>query len=107
MSEDKKYAVIRTGGQQFKVGIGSTIKVDAVDGSAGDSVTFQDVLVVSDGESVSIGDPLVAGAQVTGTVLGESRDPKVIAYKKKRRKGFHWKKGHRQTRVAVRIEGIS
>ena len=107
MSEEKKYAVIRSGGQQFKVAVGSTIKVDAVEGGEGDAVTFSDVLLVSDGESVQVGSPLVEGASVGGTVLAFIKDAKVIAYKKKRRKGFHWKKGHRQNRVSVRIDSIS
>lgn len=107
MSDENKYAIIRSGGQQFKVAVGSTVKVDQVDGNAGDSVTFTDVLLVSKDGSVTVGSPAVEGASVTGTVLAIAKDPKVIAYKKKRRKGFHWKKGHRQTRVEVRIDAIN
>lgn len=106
MSESKKYAVIKTGGHQYKVAEGDVVQIEKVAGEAGETVTFDTVLAVSKDSGLAVGAPTVDGATVTGTVVEQFKDAKVIAYKKKRRKGFHWKKGHRQEKTAVRIEAV-
>ena len=99
------YAVVKTGGKQYRVSEGETLRVerlDAVDGK----VSFDQVLLVGNGEEVKIGAPLV-GAKVEAEVLRESRAKKVIIFKKKRRKGYHKKQGHRQTFTEVKVTSIS
>ena len=100
------YAIIKTGGKQYRVSEGETLRVerlDAVDGK----VSFDQVLLVGNGEEVKIGAPLVEGAKVEAEVLRESRAKKVIIFKKKRRKGYHKKQGHRQTFTEVKVTSIS
>ena len=100
------YAIIATGGKQYKVSEGDTIKVEKLGVTAGDTVTFDQVLVVSDGE-VKVGDPTVAGATVEATVVGEGKAKKVIVYRYKRKSGYHKKNGHRQPFTQVKIEKIN
>ncbi|MEZ5331209.1 MAG: 50S ribosomal protein L21 [Thermoanaerobaculia bacterium] len=99
------YAVIETGGKQYRVQKGDVIDVERSLGAAeGDEVTFDQVLLVS-GDGVKAGED-AAGATVSGTVVGEVRGPKVIVFKKKRRKGYKRRNGHRQDLLRVRIEAI-
>ncbi len=97
------YAIIATGGKQYKVEEGDVIKVEKLGVEAGETVTFDQVLVVSDGET-KVGTPTVAGASVTATVVAEG---KVIVYRYKRKTGYHKKNGHRQPFTQVKIDKIS
>ncbi len=102
------YAVIKTGGKQYRVAAGDVIKVERLDGEVGQSVAFDQVLMVGgqEGEPI-IGTPVVAGAQVTAEVLEQGKAPKVIVFKKKRRKHYRRKRGHRQLQTVVRIREIA
>jgi large subunit ribosomal protein L21 len=101
------YAIIRTGGRQFRVAEGDTIDVDLLDDDPGKTATFSDVLMFADGKNVTHGNPLVAGAKVTADVLEFRKDKKVIAFKYKRRKGYHRTVGHRRKLMRVRIKSIN
>jgi large subunit ribosomal protein L21 len=101
------YAIIKTGGKQYKVQKGDKIDVDRLAVEVGAETSFSDVLCVTDGGAIKIGDPLVEGASVTGKVIDHVRASKVVAFKFRRRKGYHRKKGHRQGLTRVEITGIS
>ncbi|HFQ90901.1 MAG TPA: 50S ribosomal protein L21 [Desulfobulbus sp.] len=101
------YAIIRTGGKQYQVAAGDTLRVEKLQGNVGDTVEIEDVLLVADGESVRIGQPVVDGARVIAKIAEQGKAKKVIVFKKKRRKGFQVKKGHRQLYTALTIEEIS
>ena len=96
------YAIIATGGKQYKVSEGDVIKVEKLDAKVGESFTFDQVLIVNNGE-VKVGDPTVAGA----SVVSEGRGKKVIVYRYKRKSGYHKKNGHRQSYTEVKIEKIN
>ena len=98
------YAIIKTGGKQYRVTEGDTLRVEKLDAESG-SVTFDQVLLVG-GDQVKIGKPLVAGASVSADVLRQGRAKKIIVFKKKRRKGYHKKQGHRQAYTEVKITQI-
>jgi large subunit ribosomal protein L21 len=101
------YAIIKTGGKQYRVQPGQILLVEKVGPASGDHA-FGEVLFVSDGASgFRIGAPTVAGVTVAATVLGEQKGKKVIVFKKKRRKGYRRKNGHRQNFARVRIDGIT
>lgn len=99
------YAIIETGGKQYRVAEGDVVRVEKLDAEENATVEF-DVLLIG-GEETKIGNPTVAGAKVTGTVLGQGRAKKVIVYKYKPKKGFHKKNGHRQPFTEVKIEKIT
>lgn len=99
------YAIIATGGKQYKVSEGDIIKVEKLDAEAGSTVTFDQVVAVSDKELKVAGD--VANASVTATVMEQGRYRKVIVYKYKRKTGYHKKNGHRQAYTQVKIEKIN
>ena len=99
------YAIIATGGKQYKVSEGDIIKVEKLDADAGATVTFDQVVAVSDKELKVAGD--VANASVTATVMEQGRYRKVIVYKYKRKTGYHKKNGHRQAYTQVKIEKIN
>jgi large subunit ribosomal protein L21 len=101
------YAIIRSGGRQFRVAEGDTIDVDLLDADAGKTATFGDVLMFADGDKVTHGDPLISGATVTAEVLEQRKDKKVIAFKFKRRKGYHRTVGHRRKLTRVKIKSIN
>ena len=101
------FAVIRTGGKQYKVANGDVIRVEKLAGDAGATVNLQEVLMVSDGGSTTIGTPVVAGAAVTAEIVAQDRGPKIIVFKKKRRQNYRRKNGHRQDLTVLRITGIS
>jgi len=101
------FAVIKTGGKQYRVAAEDKITVMTLEGQAGDAVTFGDVMMLVDGEAATVGAPFVAGATVAGEIVEHSRGPKVIAFKKRRRKNSKRKRGHRQDLTVVRITGIS
>jgi len=101
------YAIIRTGGKQFRVSPGDVVRVPSIaDKNAGDSVEFE-VLTAGDDNGVRIGNPTVEGASVAGTIVKHGRSPKIIVFKFKRRKGFKKTKGHRQGFTEVKIESVS
>ena len=101
------YAIIQTGGRQFHVAEGDTIDVDLLDVDPGKTATFGQVLMFADGKDVTHGSPLIPGAKVTAEVLEQRKDKKVVAFKYKRRKGYHRTVGHRRKLTRVKIKSIS
>ena len=101
------YAIIETGGKQYKVSEGDIIKVEKLNAEAGSNYDFKNVLLIADGENFSFGKPYVENACVSSTVIGNGKNKKVIIYKYKSKKGFHKKKGHRQQFTQLKIEKIS
>jgi large subunit ribosomal protein L21 len=101
------YAIIKAGGRQHRVAEGDTLDVDLVDVAPGKIATFGDVLMYADGKNLTHGDPLISGAKVTAEVLEQRKDKKVIAFKFKRRKGYHRTVGHRRKLTRVKIKSIS
>nr|CRH07230.1 50S ribosomal protein L21 [Candidatus Magnetococcus massalia] len=99
------YAVIRTGGKQYKVAEGDVLSVETVAGDVGSEVQFEDVLMVGDESGAKVGEA-AQGAKVTGTIVRQLRDKKILVFKKKRRKNYIRTQGHRQNLTAVRITGI-
>lgn len=97
------YAVIKTGGKQYRVAPGQRIKVEKLLGDVGSSVTLDKVLVLADGENVTIGAPLIDGASVTATVLSHGRGDKVTIFKMRRRKHYRKSQGHRQSYTEIQI----
>src|SRR6266516_262826 len=105
--ETMAYAIIKTGGKQFRVAEGDTLDVDLLDVEAGKTATFGDVLLFADGKDVTHGNPLISGAKVTAEVLEQRKDKKVVAFKYKRRKGYHRTVGHRRKLTRVKIKSIT
>jgi large subunit ribosomal protein L21 len=101
------YAIIRTGGKQYRVEPGMTLRIPSLVGEAGASVEFNDVLLGSDGNSVRTGVPTLSGARVTGEIVKHGRGEKIIVFKFKRRKNYARKQGHRQGFTEVRIKDIT
>jgi large subunit ribosomal protein L21 len=104
------YAVIRSGGKQYRVASGQVVKVERLHAEVGDTIAFDQVLMVGDeqdGGEPKIGSPLVDGAQVTAEVLEQGKGPKVIVFKKKRRKNYRRTRGHRQWQTVLRIRDIA
>jgi large subunit ribosomal protein L21 len=101
------FAVIKTGGKQFRVAAEDRIEVMTLSGEPGDQVALGEVMMIVDGETTTIGAPFVAGASVSAEIVEHTRGPKVIAFKKRRRKNSKRKRGHRQDLTVVRITGIS
>lgn len=101
------YAVIKTGGKQYRVAQNDLLTVERLEGEPGNTVEFAQVLMVGEGDSVKVGNPFVSGAKVTAELVDQARGPKVIAFKKRRRKNSRRKKGHRQHLSLVRITDIS
>jgi large subunit ribosomal protein L21 len=100
------YAIIRSGGKQYRVSPGEVIVVEKLDADSGTKVTFSDVLFLADGGAITTGNPVIAGANVRGEVIGQFKDKKVVAFKYKRRKGYHRTVGHRRQLTRVKIESI-
>lgn len=100
------YAVVETGGKQYMVKKGSVLDVELLEGEPGKKVELARVLAVSDGSSLKIGTPAVAGAAVTVEILKQFRGEKIVAFKKKRRKGYHKKIGHRQELMRVKVASL-
>ena len=101
------YAIIKTGGKQFRVVEGDTLDVDLLDVEPGKTATFGDVLLFADGKDVTHGNPLVSGAKVTAEVVEQRKDKKIVAFKYKRRKGYHRTVGHRRKLTRVKIKSIN
>ncbi|MFT8720096.1 50S ribosomal protein L21 [Acetobacter sp.] len=100
------YAVIRTGGKQYRVTPNSVLKVEKLEGEAGSTITFSEVLAVGGEAGATIGAPLVQGASVTATIVAQDRLPKIIIFKKRRRQNSRRKNGHRQPVTVLRISEI-
>jgi large subunit ribosomal protein L21 len=100
------YAVIQTGGKQYRVSEGQTLRVEKLAGTAGDKVTFRDVLFVA-GDTAKIGQPLVAGASVAAEITAQDRGKKIVIFKFRRRKNYRRKAGHRQPYTELKITGIT
>jgi large subunit ribosomal protein L21 len=100
------YAVIRTGGKQYRVAPGDLVRVERLPGDVGAEIRFEEVLLASDEAGVRVGRPTLEGTAVTATVVSHARDRKVLVYKKKRRKNYRRRRGHRQTVTTVRVTAI-
>ena len=99
------YAVIRTGGKQYRVARNEVIRIEKIEAEPGSTVEFDEVLLVG-GEETRVGRPLVEGAKVTATVLDQIKGPKIVIFKKKRRKNYRRKRGHRQQLTVLRVQDI-
>jgi large subunit ribosomal protein L21 len=100
------YAVVAAGGKQYKVEEGDVLRIEKVAGNVGDALTFDKVLLVSDGENVTIGQPVVENTSVNAQIVEQGKNKKIIVFKYKRRKRYRRKQGHRQAYTAVKIDGI-
>jgi large subunit ribosomal protein L21 len=101
------YAVIKTGGKQYRVAAGEKLKIEQIPADVGAEITLDQILMVGEGESVKVGTPIVAGASVKATVLSQGRHDKVKIFKMRRRKHYQKHQGHRQNYTEIRIDGIS
>jgi large subunit ribosomal protein L21 len=100
------YAVVSTGGKQYKVKRGETLRIEKIPGEVGSSVTFDQVLMAGEGESVRIGQPLLENAAVQARIVEQDKAKKILVFKYKRRKRYRRKQGHRQPYTAIRIDDI-
>jgi large subunit ribosomal protein L21 len=100
------YAVIKTGGKQYRVAPGEKIKIEQIPADVGAQIVLDQVLMVADGEAVKLGNPLVSGAKVSATVLGHGRGVKVKIFKMRRRKHYQKTQGHRQNYTEIRVDAI-
>lgn len=101
------YAVIKTGGKQYRVSAGETLKIETVAGEVGSAIVLDKVLMVGDGDKLSVGKPMLTGATVTATIVSNGRHDKVKIFKMRRRKHYQKHQGHRQNYTEIRIDGIS
>ena len=101
------YAVIKTGGKQYRVAAGEKIKIEQIPADVGSEITLDQVLMVGEGEAVKIGTPVVSGAEVKATVVSHGRHAKIKIFKMRRRKHYQKHQGHRQNYTEIRIEAIS
>ena len=100
------YAVIQTGGKQYRVSQGDLVTIEKLEGAAGERVEIASVLMIAEGNRVTVGQPRLAHARVVGTIVRQERGPKVLIYKHKRRKGYQKKQGHRQSQTLLRVSEI-
>ncbi len=100
------FAVIRSGGKQYRVNQGDSVRVEKLEGEVGSEITLSDVLMVGEEGNVKIGAPTVDGASVSGTITAQDRGPKITIFKMKRRKGYRRKQGHRQDYTEIRVDSI-
>ncbi|MFO7709494.1 MAG: 50S ribosomal protein L21 [Desulfobacterales bacterium] len=101
------YAVVHTGGKQYKVQKGETLRIEKIPGEVGSAVTFDKVLMVADGEEIRVGQPVLENARVQASIVEQDKAKKVLVFKYKRRKRYRRKQGHRQPYTAIRIDGIN
>jgi len=101
------YAVIKTGGKQYRVSSGETLKIETISGDVGSALVLDKVLMVADGDKLSVGKPLLTGASVQATIVSHGRGDKVHIFKMRRRKHYRKSQGHRQNYTEIRIDGIS
>ncbi len=100
------YAIVRTGGKQYQVSQGDKLRVEKINGQVGDTIELEDVLMVVDGENTHIGTPSLDKASVKATIVEQGKSKKIIVFKKKRRKGYRLKQGHRQPYTSIAIDEI-
>ena len=100
------FAIVQTGGKQYRVSPGDILRVEHLPGERGDEVLLEQVLLVADADAIQVGQPLVAGARVVSEILRQGKAKKIIVFKKKRRKKFRLKQGHRQLYTALEIKEI-
>ena len=100
------YAIINISGKQYKATSGARLRIPKQDGETGTSLTFDKVLLINDGKNTEVGEPVLKGASVTGTIIEHGRDKKILVYKKKRRKGYQRKNGHRQWFTEIEFDTI-
>lgn len=100
------FAIIQTGGKQYRVSPGDILRVELLPGERGDEVLLEQVLLVADGDAIQVGQPLVAGARVVSEILRQGKAKKILVFKKKRRKKFRRRQGHRQLYTALEIKDI-
>jgi large subunit ribosomal protein L21 len=101
------YAVLRTGGKQYRVAAGDVVEVEKLDGTVGETVTLSDVLLVADGDAVQIGQPSVEGASVTAKITGQYRGNKILVFRYRPKKRIRVRKGHRQYLTRLEIQSIT
>jgi len=101
------YAVIKTGGKQYRVVEGETLKIESVAGDVGGAIVLDKVLMVGNGDKITVGKPLLSGASVKATIIANGRHDKVTIFKMRRRKHYQKHQGHRQNYTEIRIDGIS
>jgi large subunit ribosomal protein L21 len=101
------YAVIKTGGKQYRVAPGEKLKIEQIPADVGSQITLDQVLMVGEGESVKVGNPLVPGAKVTATVVSHGRGEKIRIFKMRRRKHYQRTQGHRQNYTEIRVDAIA
>ncbi len=101
------YAVIKTGGKQYRVAQGDKLRVEKLAGNVGDTITLGEVLLVGEGDGVKVGSPIVGGAKVQAKIVAQDRGPKIIIFKFRRRKNYRRKTGHRQPFTALEITSIT
>ena len=101
------FAVIKSGGKQYKIALGSILKLEKIDAEKNNSVVFKEVLMIKNETSYELGSPFLSNVEVKGKILENKKDKKVIVFKKKRRKGYKVKNGHRQMLTKIKIESIS
>lgn len=101
------YAIIKTGGKQYQVSTGDRLLVEKLEGNVGDNIELNEVLLVADGDAVTVGKPVVEGAKVMATIIDQGKHRKIKVFKKKRRKGYRLMKGHRQPYTALTIADIT
>ena len=100
------YAIVKTGGKQYKIREGEVLRVEKIDGEIGSEVSFDQVLMVSDGENATIGQPLLDNVTVSGTIVEQGKNKKILVFKYKKRKRYRRSQGHRQAYTAVKIDSI-
>jgi large subunit ribosomal protein L21 len=100
------YAVVSTGGKQYKVRKGETLRIEKIPGEVGSKVTFDKVLMIADGENIRVGRPVIEKAAVQASIVEQDKAKKLLVFKYKRRKRYRRKQGHRQAYTAIRIDGI-
>ncbi len=101
------YAVIKTGGKQYRVAPGENVKIEQLEADVGATIVLDQVLMVADGEAVKVGTPTVAGAKVSATVVSHGRGPKIRIFKMRRRKHYQKTQGHRQNYTEIRVDAIN
>jgi large subunit ribosomal protein L21 len=101
------YAVIKTGGKQYKVEQGLTLRVEKLEGEKGATLSFDEVLLVADGDKITVGAPTVSGAKVQAEIVAQERGEKLVVFKFRRRKAYRRRNGHRQSYTAIKITSIS
>lgn len=100
------YAIVKTGGKQYQVSSGDQLRVEKLDGQVGDTVELNAVLLIADGEEVTVGTPVIENAHVVATIAEQGKEKKIKVFKRKRRKGYRLMRGHRQPYTALKISEI-